>query len=256
MKYLILLLILTCSVVNAQSHIEYKPGQIVEVNATVDKELQLKFPEPVMKARKSNHSQLMKGDLISNVYYVTPLRKFNERLIFKGVESGQIYPVDFSASSENFSDSVEIHFVSEGEEKGQNKRSKPVVTPIDLVQYAAQSLYSQDESMIEGVDGIRRVKLDQAQLDRTFYRGGDFIAKPYASWSSAGVYVTAVEMVNARTSELDWSVCNVRGDYLAVSPHSSTEEPVMRSGEAMMFYFVSDKPFGVAANAEGVQCLR
>lgn len=242
-----------------QQHKLYQDGTPIDIAATVDKELRVMFPEPVKKAVHEKDGRAWIHSLISNTLYLTPKRVFSERLLFQGIESARMYVVDMSASETSTEGTVKIHL---SPEKSQNrslekrKGASEVVTPIDMVQYAAQTLYSPDESLIEGVAGIRRVKVDKNKLDRSFYRGGDYLARPYSSWSASGVYVTAVEMENVRSVPLKWSVCNVRGRYLSVAPHAGTETPIINPGEALMFYFVSDEPFSSASERKGVPCLR
>lgn len=243
----------------AQQHKLYQQGKPIRIAATVGQELQLMFPEPVKKAVHKQDGRLWVHSLISNTLYLTPKEAFSERLLFQGLESKRMYVADMSASEALTEPVVKIHLKPAGSDNtglDERRSVSQVVTPIDLVQYAAQTLYSPDETLIEGVTGIRSVKIEQEQLDRTFYRGGDFLAKPYSSWSAAGVYVTAVEMQNIRSAPLKWSVCNVRGRYHSVAPHAGTETPVVRPGGALMFYFVSDEPFSTASKRQGVSCLR
>lgn len=260
MRILIIIIALVSFSLSAQEHVQYQQGEPINIQVTVDKETRVVFPEPVRKARSSNLDELMMGSLIESTFYVTPKKQFNARLIFQGLDSGRIYVVTMNSTQNSSVSKVTVHAKNDLPDEGTTDQGKAapkvVITPIDLIQYASQSLYAPDESLIEGVPGIRRVKVSRSMLDRTFYKGGDFLAKPYASWSSAGVYVTAVEMKNIRSAALAWSVCNIRGDFVAVAPQASTETPRLNSESAMMFYFVSAKPFSVAAASEGVSCLR
>ncbi|MAD65697.1 DUF3438 family protein [Haliea sp.] len=242
----------------AQQHKQYQQGEPIHIAATVGQELQLMFPEPVKKAVHEQDGRAWVHSLISSTLYLTPKQRFSERLLFQGIESKRMYVADMSASQTPTESVVKIHIESVRSsnhgKKRTNQHKKAVVTPVDLVQFAAQTLYAPDESLVEGVPGVRAVKIESKTLDRTFYRGGDYQAKPYGSWSSSGVYVTAVEMQNVRSAPLEWSVCNVRGRYLSVAPHAGTETPILNPDEAMMFYFVSDEPFLIAAERQGVSC--
>lgn len=244
--------------VSAQQHKLYQQGEPITVASTVGEELRLMFPEPVKKAVHKQDGRAWGHSLISNTLYLTPKKPFNERLLFQGIESKRMYVADMSASDAKTESVVKIHLKPEKSKSDISKRraqQAEIVTPVDLVQYAAQTLYAPDQSMVEGLPGVRPVKVSNDTLERTFYRGGDYKARPYGSWSASGVYVTAVEMQNIRSEALSWSVCNVRGRYLAVAPHAGTESPVIRSGDAMMFYFVSEEPFAVASSRQGVSCL-
>jgi hypothetical protein len=242
----------------AQQHKQYQQGKPIHIAATVGQELQLMFPEPVKKAVHEQDGRAWVHSLISSTLYLTPKKRFSERLLFQGIESKRMYVADMSASKTPTENVVKIHLESNRSnnqsENRKNQYQKTVVTPVDLVQFAAQNLYAPDESLIEGVPGVRAVKIESDTLDRTFYRGGDYQAKPYGSWSASGVYVTAVEMQNIRSVPLEWSVCNVRGRFISVAPHSGTATPILAPDEAMMFYFVSDEPFLIAADRQGVSC--
>jgi len=240
----------------AQDHKEIKQGDTLIVQAKIGVEKVIKFPEPIKRSVLSRERELFTGSLISNSFYFTPKQEFRKRILFQGIESGEVYVLDIISASEPVTRTVTLHRAGAGPVQLSDKpATKKVITAVDLVQYAAQILFAPDLAMVEGVPNIREVAIEQNPVEKGFYFGGRFEATPFRSWTAAGMYVTAVEFKNNMGFASRWSVCDLNGKFSHAAPHSSIENPVVPQGGALMVYLISEVPFQAASSVKGRSCL-
>lgn len=253
---LLLILCLVLPVPVLAEHVQYQPGDSIPLALTSGSERTVIFPEPVTFASQTHHQGLFRISLVDSVAYITPTREFEQRLLFRGLASSVMYVVDAAASSAVTPETLTIHVKPERPLSTLNDRqtTQSFVTPVALFQYAAQSLFAPDMSLVEPVPGIRPVRVDQAEVPH-FYAGGQFSAFAYAGWVAAGRYVTAVELRNITSDVVYFDPCRVRGRFEIASQQTSYASPQGSQGDSVMTYFISSEPFNTAiARVEGRPC--
>ncbi|MBL4262821.1 DUF3438 family protein [Vibrio fluvialis] len=234
-----------------------------EINLVLNTNLERKviFPELVMFYKKDHFAKLFKSSFIDSSFYITAKVGFEERLLFKGVTSNRIYTLNAVVSDSGavgVNDDLVIHLPSESpiintqSQNGTPWKTGKANNAVDLVQYAAQNLYS---DIVEPLQGVKKVSVDRAALPY-FYRLGALSATPLAGWFSDGLYVTAVKLNNVTANALHFEPCRVRGDFMFVSEQFSGSEiqPQGQRNDYTVAYFVSSLPFAKAAAKRLTKC--
>ena len=263
-RILPILMIMLCSFhLSANERVKWEQGQEISLELKTNDERKLIFPEKVRFGTKSRYAKQFKHSLIDNMFYVTPKVSFNEKLTFQGLESGRFYVVQaFSLeSSAKSKDDLIIHL---DEQKRSNNSTgsngnrvapqKYPINPIDLVQYAAQSLYAPSSKLIEPTPGIKRVALKQRYIPN-LYRGGVFKARTLASWSGGGMYVTALKLTNISSMQVVFEPCRIRGDFYSATAQFKRAMPAGHKKEFTIIYLLSEKPFDVAVKSRELLCV-
>lgn len=267
LRMFIILLGFSVFSLSATERVKWEQGKEISVELKTDVERKVGFPEPVRFGYKARYAQLFKQSIIDNVFYITAVQEFNEKLTFQGLDSGRFYVLQASVSdiSTKAGDELVIQLQADSNagdkaESGQTGSgvipgsSAVPLTPIDLVQYASQSLYAPSESLVEAKPGIRRIALKQREVPH-LYRGGAFKATTLASWSGSGMYVTAVKLANTTPAPVDFEPCRIRGDFYSATAQFKTAFRSGNSKDFTVIYLVSEKPFDVAVQGMELLCV-
>ncbi|MFB2639921.1 TIGR03749 family integrating conjugative element protein [Shewanella bicestrii] len=249
----------------ADQHVKWEQGKEILINFTVNSERKIQFPEMVRFALDSKYQMQFTFSNIDNVIFLKPIVNFNERLTFQGLESGRFYIVNAVAISDTpspmTSDPFVIHLndvVGEGEEPvglpDEIVQTQQSISEIQLVQYAAQNLYSPSLSLVEPLTGIKRAPVKQRLLPH-FYRGGGLSALPIVSWQGGGMFVTAIKLENKTTQYVSFDACRIRGDFVSATAQFKKMTPLGTSKDFTVVYVISDVPFDVAVDSGRLLCV-
>ncbi|MFW7525612.1 DUF3438 family protein [Vibrio ostreicida] len=260
---LIFILITLAFNVHAKERVEWKQGEEIILQLVVEKERRVVFPEPVNFYEEKGHTSLFSKSFIDTSFYITASTSFSTRLVFQSSNSQRIYIIRAVASAEEQSHAVTnvltIQLPSENNEGDESTEQNNVpwateskVTAVDLVQLAAQSLYSE---IIEPVDGVQRVAVERSRING-FYRMGGLDAEPIAAWFGGGLYVTAVGLTNTTSEVISFDPCRIRGDFLYASAQFPDLKAKGTNQNENVAYLVSDVPFSKAISSRVIKCLQ
>lgn len=263
-RRLVTLALLVCSFSAVSvERVKWEQGQEIGVELKNKTERKVTFPEKVRFAVKARYAEQFKHSLIDNMFYITPQTEFTEKLTLQGLDSGRFYVLQ-AAVVEGVTKADDDLIIHISEEKkgadsgiGANERMSfkaPQLTPMDLVQYAAQHLYAPSEELIEPTPGMRRVVVKQRALPN-LYRGGIFNAEVLASWTGGGLYVTALKLVNVSTQSVSFEPCRIRGDFYSATAQFQIAMPAGHKKDFTIIYLLSEKPFDVAVQSRALLCV-
>lgn len=264
LRFLLVLVVMLLSLaVNAKERVLWQQGVEISADLMVGVERKISFPEGVRLGSKAKYAQMFKASLIDNVFYITAITVFNEKITLQGLESGRFYIIQASVSSDSgkAKDELIVHLEPEkGPQKVADNRvalaegvSKKIA-PIDLVQYVSQTLYAPSSALIEPTPSIKRVALKKRVVPN-LYRGGYFKATVLGGWFGSGLYVTAVKLSNETASNLAFEPCRVRGDFYSAVVQFKKAYPKGHKHDFTVAYLLSRKPFDVAVLGGELKCV-
>ncbi|HDY86069.1 MAG TPA: TIGR03749 family integrating conjugative element protein [Methylophaga aminisulfidivorans] len=110
-----------------------------------------------------------------------------------------------------------------------------------LTRVAAHHLYA-PERLINIPEGIHRVNVAQ-QTDTHLIRGLIINMTPVISFSSNGLYITAVKLVNKQKERVILDPRQIRGKWLAATFQHASLGPNGEITDTTALYLISDRPF-------------
>lgn len=262
MKFVLFLLLFLVNFVQAAERVKWERGKEIIVELKLSEERKLVFPEKVRFAAKRKYLKMFNHSLLDNSFYLTPISEFSlEKLTLQGLDTGRFYILDTSVSNTaaKSSDDLIIHYENK-KAPVANSNNKALlnsgvkVSPIDLVQYAAQHFYAPDKKLIEAKAGIKRIAIN-TRLIPNLYRGGEFEAVVLAGWLGGGSYVTAVKLTNKTKSIVRFNPCNIRGDFYSSTAQFNLAFPAGTNKDFTVVYIISEKPFDVAIKSRRLLCV-
>lgn len=261
-------LFLTCTILlvslcgHAAERVKWQQGQEISLELKKGAERKILLPEKVRFAVKARYSEQFRHSLIDSMLYITPITIFNEKLVLQGLDSGRFYVLQASVSEIGVkaNDDLVIHIgeLQDVEKNVTGSKGLPIrsykLTPIDLVQFASQSLYAPSPELIEPTPGMRRVVVKKRHL-LNLYQGGAFSSEVLASWIGGGLYVTALKLVNVSTEVVTFEPCRIRGGFYSATAQFKTAMPKGHKKDFTVVYLLSEKPFDVAAKSKELLCV-
>ena len=110
-----------------------------------------------------------------------------------------------------------------------------------LKSVAAQHLYA-PERLIHVPEGMHRINVAQ-QSDSHLIRGHITEMTPVISFSNAGLYITAVKLVNKQKEKAILDPRDIRGKWLAATFQHATLGAAGEITDTTAVYLISDRPF-------------
>lgn len=110
-----------------------------------------------------------------------------------------------------------------------------------LTRVAAQHLYA-PERLIHVPEGMHRINVAQ-QPDTHLIRGHIIEMTPVISFSNAGLYITAVKLVNKQKEKVVLDPRDIRGKWLAATFQHATLGASGEITDTTAVYLISDRPF-------------
>ena len=263
-RFLLTFIIMLCSFGGyATERVKWEQGQEIGVELKENVERKVTFPEKVRFAVKGRYAEQFKHSLIDNMLYITPVTEFTEKLTLQGLDSGRFYVLQASVSegAAKAGDDLIVHINESKKEAEQGVVSgnrlpiqAPKLTPMDLVQFASQSLYTPSAELIEPTPGVRRVVVKQRAM-ANLYRGGAFKSEVLASWTGGGLYVTSLKLINVSTQAVTFEPCRIRGDFYSATAQFKSAMPAGHKKDFTVVYLLSEKPFDIAVQSRELLCV-
>lgn len=110
-----------------------------------------------------------------------------------------------------------------------------------LTRVAAQHLYA-PERLIHVPEGMHRINVAQ-ESDTHLIRGHITEMTPIISFSNAGLYITAVKLVNKQKEKAILDPRDIRGKWLAATFQHATLGAAGEITDTTAVYLISDRPF-------------
>lgn len=253
---IVLCILSTISTVNAQS-VEHRIWNRKPLNIIlpVGQERIISFPGEVSIDVPASIKKISRIQIRSegSVYWIAG-REFNQKRIIVKSKFGRVYLLDVSASID-----APMHPLIIIDELIDNKHKKNTETGqstvaitdiktqgydyVDLIRYAAQSIYS-PKRLIKELPGITRFPVISKNLP--LYRGQSLTVAPLAQWktnSLPSLYVTALTAINTTSKLHEVDVRRIRGEWLARSAQHGAVGPKDSKTHDTTIYLISDLPF-------------
>jgi integrating conjugative element protein (TIGR03749 family) len=121
----------------------------------------------------------------------------------------------------------------------------PAYDYISLTRLAAKKLYA-PARLADARPRIHRRPVNVKAVIKGLYRGAKLEARPLASWSADGLYVTAVQLRNRMSKPVLFDPRDLRGAWLAATAQHARLLPAGERGDTTALYLISDRPFADA----------
>lgn len=180
-----------------------------------------------------------------SVYWIAST-SFKKQRVNAVTETGYSYILDIEARPNAHQHPIAIvdeRIPKEESNTGQSSRPAYDYDYVDLVRFAAQSVYAPDR-LIKPLPGLRRVKIDKAPI--ALVKGSDLITEPMAQWVAPTIpslYVTAVRITSNSLKNITLDPRLLRGDFLAASAQHTRVNSAGEDGDTTTWYVISGQPF-------------
>lgn len=166
----------------------------IEVNLPVGKKLAIQFNDNIKLLKPVSNVQIQK---LGDTLYLKALSEFDAKDIYIKDEVNDVkIIVTLSADSKNNDTSPVYIQIPErgGVNYKQDNSSAESINYISITRYAIQRLYSEDR-LLTNLSSIYRVPM-KTQRQVSLIYGSNIVSSPIASWTSNGLYVTAISLKN------------------------------------------------------------
>lgn len=212
----------------------------LDIDIAADAETQLVLPSPVRVRVPAEYAGEMTVESYGrNVLIRTaPKAKLSDvRLVLQELATGQVILVDVSVSAQASSDPVEIVRPVAPE----SSESAPATgdARIAMIRFAAREFYA--PMRLRG--GLNATRQSVSLEDVALYADNALVARPLASWSAQRLYVTAVQLRNTTTSDIDLDPARMRGRFELAAFHSTRLRAAGEPRDRTLVFLVSTQPF-------------
>ena len=225
----------------------------IKLRLRVGSERIIHFPKEVAVGLPvSLQSQLRSISVNGSVYWLARAPFARTRVFVREVETGRIYLFDLEAST-TVKDTTQV-YVHVADDSNPNReaatrrsqaRGAPAHDYISLTRLAAKKLYA-PARLAGDLPGIHRRPVNVKTAVKGLYRGAKLEARPLASWSADGLYVTAVYLRNRTPKSVLFDPRDLRGAWLAATAQHARLLPAGERGDTTTLYLISDRPFADA----------
>lgn len=186
----------------------------------------------------------------NGVIYWEADNEFGEkRILVQDVDSKETVVLHLSSSEKHGTGEQVTVLMGEQEQKPSTGNEQPASGQSSdeehgyetLTRVAAKHLYA-PERLIDVPAGMHRVNVNQ-QPDMHMIRGAIIEMTPVISFSNAGLYITAVKLVNHQNEKAILDPRDVRGKWLAATFQHATVGPKGSNTDTTALYVISDRPF-------------
>jgi integrating conjugative element protein (TIGR03749 family) len=208
----------------------------------IDFPLSINFQVPASIKMMSERIQITES---GSVYWIAS-KSFKKQRVNAVTETGYSYILDIEARPKGHQHPIAIvdeRIPKEESSTGQSSRPAYDYDYVDLVRFAAQSIYAPDR-LIKSLPGLRRVKVEKDPLP--LVKGADLITEPMAQWVAPTIpslYVTAVRVTSNSLKSITLDPRLLRGDFLAASAQHTRVNPAGEDGDTTTWYVISGQPF-------------
>lgn len=206
------------------------------------------FPESVKVGVPVQHQSALRVQSIAGTLYLLANQPFsNTRVVVRGIESGQVYLLDLSATSDDQSHApLEIYLPDAPPAEGGaavRAAGPPQHGYVTLTRFAAQQLYAPPR-LLTDLPGVVRapVKAEPVPL----LRGDAVEAVPLIAWRAGSVHVTAVRLTNQTKAPHILDPRTLRGEWLTATFQHNRLHAAGSEADRTVVYLVSARPFAAS----------
>ena len=220
----------------------------IHIVLSVGKERRIDFPLAINLQVPSSIKMMSERIQIteSGSVYWTASKSFKKQRVNAVTETGYSYILDIEARPNAHQHPIAIvdeRIPKEESNTGQSSRPAYDYDYVDLVRFAAQSVYAPDR-LIKPLPGLRRVSIENDPIP--LVKGSDLITEPMAQWVAPTIpslYVTAVRITSNSLKNITLDPRLLRGDFLAASAQHARVNPAGEDGDTTTWYVISGQPF-------------
>jgi integrating conjugative element protein (TIGR03749 family) len=221
----------------------------IAIELPIDGERIISFPSPVSVHNIDARLTPDKISILNNngTLYITAKKAFSAIRISVQLQSGTVVLIDLSGKKNADDRAVSVLLKSDDHQTASSKAhgSQRGIHYAALMRYAVQHLYAPSRLIATSPD-ISRFPMRASQSVKLLKRSST-IAMPLASWSSKGLYVTAVLVDNVSNSSQAISPSMLNGRWLAFSAYPVNQlSPRGSQYDRTTLFLLSEQPFNKA----------
>jgi len=218
----------------------------ITIELPVGTERLVHFPGAVKVGVPPQLQGVLRIQSVAGTAYLLAHQPFaSTRVIVRGLDDGQIYLLDLSASAESVGNApIEIFLPDRPTAVGKETESAPAAPPqygyVALTRFAAQQLYA-PARLLKKLPGVVREPLKREPV--ALVRGGAIEAVPLIAWRAGDLYLTAVKLSNKTDRPQTLDPRTLRGSWLTAAFQHNRLHAAGSEADRTVVYLVSARPF-------------
>ncbi len=218
----------------------------IAIELQVGTEQLVHFPGAVKVGMPPQLQGALSIQSIAGTAYLLAHQPFSSaRVIVRGLDDGQVYLLDLSASAESAEKApIEIFLPDQPPADRQETGSAPPAPPqygyVSLTRYAAQQLYA-PARLLKELPGVVREPVKREPV--ALVRGGAVEAVPLIAWRAGDLYLTAVKLTNKTDRPQTLDPRTLRGSWLTAAFQHNRLHAAGSEADRTVVYLVSARPF-------------
>lgn len=221
----------------------------INIPLTIGSERTIIFPGTVkILHEEMSEDKLAIVEKADNVIYIKSLQRFDSQSFFVLLSnSNERIKLNFS-SNENGNNKRPIEIeVNNTQNNVSDVRDPSEANPISLTRYAIQTLFSPNR-LTSAPFSVGRVPMETQKTIHMIY-GGETIEHPLLSYGSNGLVVTAIEVRNILSRDVELDPRNIVGAWETATFYPSNSlSPRGTSNDKTTLFVTSYSSFGTSLN--------
>jgi integrating conjugative element protein (TIGR03749 family) len=201
------------------------------------------FPGAVKVGVPPQLQGVLRIQSIAGTAYLLAHQPFaSTRVIVRGLDDGQVYLLDLSASAESAGNApIEIFLPDQPTaDRQETESAPPQYGYVTLTRFAAQQLYAPARLLIE-LPGVVREPVRREPV--ALVHGGAVEAVPLIAWRAGDLYLTAVKLTNKTDRPQTLDPRTLRGSWLTAAFQHNRLHAAGSEADRTVVYLVSARPF-------------
>ncbi len=214
----------------------------IALSLAVGEERRVDFPAAVTIGMPSQLQSSLHTQSIGGSVYFTAQRPFSQtRVLIKEVDSGRVYLLDLTGSTEKTpSHTLVIQSSETSAAASLPDRTSNLPDFVSLTRFAAQQLYA-PVRLLKATPGIRRTTVSTKTV--MLLPGEAVEATPLMAWRAGPLYVTAVKLTNTGPRAITLDPRRLRGHWLSATFQHVRLHRAGSDADSTAVYLVSAVPF-------------
>ena len=225
----------------------------IRVELAVGEERLVTLPATAALSVPTDIEHVARIETIGPTIYVKALTPFHQiRIVAELIDSGQLIPMDFIASTQAKSlPELEVSVMAPAgsagtpDEQAKDSKDRPAEqTGADMVQltrHAARQLYA-PRRLAWTTPGVHQVEVSMKPVP-ALIRGVNAEVVPLGQWKSGPLYVTAVRVTNRSAVPLEIPLEQLRGRWIAATAQHGRVGRAGTETDTTAIYLVCDRSF-------------
>lgn len=218
----------------------------IAIELPVGTERLVHFPGAVKVGVPPQLQGVLRIQSIAGTAYLLAHQPFTStRVIVRGLDDGQVYLLDLSASEESAGNApIEIFLPDQPTAEHQETESAPSAPPqygyVALTRFAAQQLYA-PARLLKELPGVMREPIKREPV--ALVRGGGVEAVPLIAWRAGDLFLTAVKLTNKTDRPQTLDPRTLRGSWLTAAFQHNRLHAAGSEADRTVVYLVSARSF-------------